>query len=57
MKLNCDKCSMPFQNRWDKQNIRLFHCGHNFHARCTVNGNCAICFNDHDEISKSTSNF
>lgn len=46
---------MPFINKWDKhQVIQMFKCGHNFHQRCVAanKGNCTLCFNEHDEISK-----
>lgn len=46
---------MPFVNKWDKHHaIQMFKCGHNFHQRCVAanKGNCTICFNEHDEISK-----
>lgn len=54
-RLSCQKCTMPFLNKWDKhQAIQLFKCGHNFHQRCIAanKGNCTLCFNEHDEIKK-----
>ena len=37
--LMCDKCNMPLQTKWDRQPVKMFKCGHNYHLRClTLDG-------------------
>ena len=45
---------MVFVNRWDKQTVVMYKCGHNFHQRCVANNSfeCTLCFNEYDHIRK-----